>query len=173
VAEITEEAWWEQDLQTLQLKNSRRFIDILGLGEEMLECTVSAHRELIHPDDRERVQAAFDLAIRKGTVFREAYRVRHAKGHYVWVGDHGRIVARDAEGNPTRILGIISDITARKEAEIALQESEANFRHFFETMTVSSGFHHGHHCHPRPHLPCYLQIMPERAAINLSPCARW
>lgn len=132
VTEITEEAWWDEYLQTGQLRNSRQFCKMLGCGEEMLECSISAHRKLIHPDDRGRVEASLDRACLEGAAFRETYRLRHARGHYIWVDDHGRVVTRDAGGHPIRMIGIITDITARKEAEIALQESEENFRHLFD-----------------------------------------
>lgn len=131
ITQITEEAWWEEILQPGRRRNSRQFCEMLGLGGDMYECSVSQHRELIHPDDRLRVQAALDHALLKGVPFREAYRLRHADGHYIWVGDSGRIVSRDSQGKPARMLGVLTDITARKLAEIASQESEENFRHLF------------------------------------------
>lgn len=127
LSEIANDCWWEEDLQSGQLKNSQQFIEMLGFGDEMLECPVSTRTELIHPVDRARTEAARDFAIKKGVVFKEAYRIRHAKGHYIWVGDHGRVVARDGQGNPTHMVGVCSDITVRKEAEIALKESESRY----------------------------------------------
>jgi PAS domain S-box-containing protein len=132
VAEITQEGWWEENLPAGQVVNSRRLCDMLGLGDDMRECTLPVFLELIHPEDRARVQAAFDRAERDDVDYREIYRLRHADGHFVWVEDHGRIILRDQDGMPVRLLGSTTDITARKQAELALQESERNFRYLFD-----------------------------------------
>ena len=132
VAEITQEAWWEEHLQSERVKNSRRFCMMLGLGEEMMDCALADFLNLIHPDDQQRVQAAFDDAARRDVDYAVNYRLRHADGHYIWVDDHGRILERDLDGNPVRLLGAMTDITARKQAELALQESEENFRNLFD-----------------------------------------
>ena len=132
VAEITQEAWWEEDIEASILTNSRRFCDILGRGEDILECTVAAYRELIHPDDRNHTRAAHDRAVYEGADYKQVYRLRHADGHYVWVEDLARVIARDSQGRATRMLGAVTDITTRKKAQIALQESEENFRRLFD-----------------------------------------
>ena len=132
VAEITQEAWWEEDIESSILTNSHRFCAILGRGEEIMECTVAAYRELIHPDDRNHTRAAHDRAVYEGADYTQVYRLRHADGHYVWVEDLARVIARDSQGRATRMLGALTDITARKKAQIALQESEENFRRLFD-----------------------------------------
>jgi signal transduction histidine kinase len=48
-------------------------------------------------------------------------RLRHKKGHYLWVLDRGRVVERDSQGHPLRMTGTHRDVTARKEAELALE----------------------------------------------------
>jgi len=132
IAEITQEAWWEEDLRVRELINSPRICEMLGRGEEILRCSAVSYRDIIHPDDQLRSRVAYERATRENTDYRAVYRLRHADGHYVWVEDHARVIGRDAEGRPTRMLGALTDITARKQAEIALQESEENFRRLFD-----------------------------------------
>ena len=132
IAEITQEAWWEEDLRVRELTNSPRICEMLGRGQEILHCSAAAYRDLIHPDDQPRSRVAYERAINENTDYRAIYRLRHADGHYVWVEDHARVIRRDAEARPTRMLGALTDITARKQAEIALQESEENFRRLFD-----------------------------------------
>ncbi len=82
----------------------------------------------LHPEDRERQFASIPETIKLGSSNTE-YRMRHKDGHYVWVEDNRR-VARDANGRPTDIVGVWSNITARKRAEEAMIEgSMAASRH--------------------------------------------
>lgn len=55
----------------------------------------------------------------------------HKDGTTVYVEVQTSII-RDAQGNPTSIVGTTRDITERKQAERALQESEKRYRSFFE-----------------------------------------
>lgn len=132
VAEITREAWWEEHLPLGRVKNSRRLGEMLGLGKEMLDCPLEDFIGRIHPEDVARVQSAFYRAIHEGGDYKEIYRLRHADGHYLWMEDRGRILIRDREGKPERMLGSLTDITQRREIELALEESEENFRHLFD-----------------------------------------
>lgn len=132
VAEITREAWWDEDVPSQQLTNSPRFSHILGRGAEVLNCSVEYYRSLIHPDDRAHTRAAYERAVEKNDDYRETYRLRHAEGHYLWVEDRARVVERDAGGRAVRMLGAITDVTARKRAELALRTSEENFRLLFD-----------------------------------------
>src|SRR3712207_7500847 len=55
------------------------------------------------------------------TLFRS--RLRHRDGRVIWVSDTGRIF-RDPAGAPVRMVGMVADITERRQAEEALRESE-------------------------------------------------
>ncbi len=92
---------------------------------------------LVHPDDAALTQAAIDQAMREeGWMFSVDVRMRHAAGHWIWAEVRGKVIARDAHGRPLRMVGTQMDATARKQAEIALQQSEANFRSLFELSPV-------------------------------------
>jgi PAS domain S-box-containing protein len=69
----------------------------------------------LHPDDRDRVVGTFDAALRHGKSTIE-YRLQHKDGSYRWVSDDRRIIAASAT-RPAELLGILTDITERKDAE--------------------------------------------------------
>ena len=50
-------------------------------------------------------------------------RYKTKDGDYKWVNNRGKVVAKDNQGNPIRVLGALSDITERKVAEDELKES--------------------------------------------------
>ena len=90
---------------------------ILGLPSAG-EHTVAAWENLLHPDDRDRLQEYFQHdVIAGGQRFDADYRiVRPADGETRWVHGLGRLEF-DAAGRPVRMIGTIQDITERKRAE--------------------------------------------------------
>jgi two-component system, cell cycle sensor histidine kinase and response regulator CckA len=83
----------------------------------------------LHPDDRARVMAQVPDLLAEGAVLRE-YRFRHKDGTYRWIRDE-QVLLRDA-GEPREVIGSWSDVTARKDAELRLRESEEEYRLLFE-----------------------------------------
>ena len=51
--------------------------------------------------------------------------MRHRDGHELWLLDRGKVVARDADGRASRLVGTMSDITAHRQAEQAQREKQA------------------------------------------------
>ena len=78
----------------------------------------------VHPDDLAHSRAAFEKACRGEGDYACEYRMRHQDGSWRWVLDQGRIVARDAQGEPTRMVGANLDITERKYLESQLNHSQ-------------------------------------------------
>lgn len=115
---------------------SRALFDLLGLTPTPDGMwPVAALRSYIHPEDRERVSAMLQQAARDGKRCRSEHRlIRPGDGRVIWVeGD--AIVQPDAQGRP-RLIGLMRDITARRQAELALQESEARLRIALESARM-------------------------------------
>jgi diguanylate cyclase (GGDEF)-like protein len=75
---------------------------------------------MIHPEDRDRIEADYLSFIETGYPEGGDYRYLHADGHVVWIHDRSQIV-RDGDGNAMFVQGVMFDITPQKEAELALQ----------------------------------------------------
>ena len=87
-------------------------------GDDMQGSRESVWAQLIHADDRPRV----DEALRRhfageSRLFSSEYRIRTPQGQELWVISRGAIVERDAQGTPVRMIGTITDISATKQAE--------------------------------------------------------
>jgi PAS domain S-box-containing protein len=89
--------------------------------EETIE-TGGLWRDLLHPDDRERVLEADAAGNASGENFQMDYRMIHRDGHVVWVHDEATVVT-DAEGRPRFWQGFMLDITQRREAEERLERA--------------------------------------------------
>ncbi len=94
--------------------------------------------------DQTSVKAAIAEAIRTATPFRFQHRVRRADGSLGWIESRA-VPLLDAQGNVTEWFGAANDVTARRQAEIALQESERTLRLIVEAatdyaiLTISAG----------------------------------
>ena len=88
--------------------------------------------ELIHPDDRERVQEENRRTERSGERFEIEYRFLRRDGSVVWVRDTAVMVERDGDWPVWQ--GVIEDVTARHEAEARQREAETRYRHLVERL---------------------------------------
>ncbi|MBI5575364.1 MAG: PAS domain S-box protein [Deltaproteobacteria bacterium] len=102
------------------------------LPEELMMGSVS-WRNLIHPDDFERVKQVFREAVRqRRKVLRVEYRVLHRDGIARWVADRRQLIY-DEEGNFSYVDGLLLDVTERKEAEEKQREIERRFKVIADT----------------------------------------
>ncbi len=90
-------------------------------------------RDILHPDDRDRVGDEIDSFIEKGMeTYRQNYRILTPAGDTRWIEDRTSVV-RDDGGNKTHHQGILVDITERTLTEKALARSEEKYRRIIET----------------------------------------
>ena len=115
------EGLWDWDPNTQLLYLSPRLLALLGLHSEAVRTTGAEWLKLIHPDDRAHYRADVIAHLRGETThFESEYRVADKDGRFHWVLARG-LAHRDASGRAVRIVGAISDITARKRAEEQLK----------------------------------------------------
>ena len=83
--------------------------------------------ELIHPEDRERVQGEIARAFAGQTNFHSEYRIVRPDGTRGWIFAAGRPIY-GAEGRPSQMIGVTLDITTRRKGDEAIRESESQLR---------------------------------------------
>jgi PAS domain S-box-containing protein len=113
---------WDWDLEANTIYVSPRWHAILGLPAEAAIWDPEEWFERIHPEDYSRVRQ--DLAAHlqgEREYFQSEYRMRHESGEYRWMLTRG-LAIRDSDGQAYRMAGSQSDITERKQAEMALQQ---------------------------------------------------
>jgi PAS domain S-box-containing protein len=124
---------WELDHVDNRLTWSSEIYRIFGLLPQEFNATYEGFLDVIHPDDRMRVDAAYADSVRTGQPFDIIHRIiRKTDGELRYVHEMCEHT-RDASGKIIRSLGIAHDITESKMYEDALAESNRNYR-----MVVSS-----------------------------------
>ena len=106
---------WEWQLLEGTAVFDTRWCSMLGYRIGDLEDRIEAWRCRLHPEDGAAVEALLAAHLRSETpAFDAEFRMRHKKGHWVWILALGKVVERDAAGAPLRMAGTHLDITERK-----------------------------------------------------------
>ena len=92
--------------------------------------------ELVHPEDRARIQEAFAQLARSGEPGEAEFRLNRPDGVMQWVRARGLVIADTAAGS-LRVVGVIMDITEQKRTEEALRQSEERFRVALEDSPIA------------------------------------
>ena len=121
---IPQQIWSGPPDGTLDYCNDR-WRSYMGLGLEDLRG--DGWQTMLHPDDRDRVLAAWHESVVQGTPYEQEERHRAADGTYRWFLARG-VPLRDAEGRIVRWYGTNTDIEDRKRAEDALRRSIEQLR---------------------------------------------
>jgi len=109
--------------------------DILGYSLSEMAGGLDRWIELIHPDDVAHINKDIDNLIKTQKEAQLKYRIRRRDGAYVLVEDSGNFVF-DEDGQATRMVGFVKDISAQEQAAQAIRESEARFRALFDESPI-------------------------------------
>jgi len=113
-----------------------RNVSQFGYTAEELLAGVVPFAAMVHPDDMDRVgREVQDYSGRGIDRFEQEYRILTKDGRVRWVDDR-TLVERDGEGRITFYQGILMDITERKEATEALDESRRLLKSILDTIPV-------------------------------------
>lgn len=130
IASTTNEFFFIKSAETQQFTYvSPAFETIWGHPVETLYENPDFWMATIHPDDRLLVQESVARQYSGESVSRE-YRIIRTDGDVRWVSAQIQLV-RDQAGRPLRFIGTATDISDRKEAELALQAKTEELDRFF------------------------------------------
>jgi PAS domain S-box-containing protein len=109
---------YDLNVQTGEAVVSPEYATMLGYDPAVFRETNAAWIERLHPDDVEPTSGVYrDYVAGRLPEYRVEFRQRTQGGAWKWILSIGRIVERDAQGRPLRMLGTHTDITERKAAE--------------------------------------------------------
>lgn len=126
---------WEWDFLTKKTSYFYNSFQILGYEQDEIEHNANFWQENMHPKDHIEIQINLEKYI-SGVInnYDGIIRMKHKKEHYVWIKYSGLII-KDNDGNPSKIIGSHIDISALKEKEQQLEQSEIKYRFITENTT--------------------------------------
>ncbi|HEV2149256.1 MAG TPA: PAS domain S-box protein [Longimicrobiaceae bacterium] len=109
-------AHWDWDLRSGVVHWSPEHNRMMGLPAGQSRGSYEAFMERVHPDDREALAETLRPALEAGEDFATEFRVVHPDGRRRWIAGYGRPLPGE-DGRPARMVGVVRDVTERKEAE--------------------------------------------------------
>lgn len=119
--EATTDGIWEVNLKTRVITGSPKVKELLGYADADVPDTRVGFEDLVHPDDRQSTVDSLDNHVKYGAPLVDEFRIRAKDGSYRWMTRRGKSLRGD-DGKVIKIVGSISDITARKSAELKVQQ---------------------------------------------------
>ena len=119
ILEGTDAGTWEWNIQTGKTIFNEKWAEMVGYTlEEISPTTIETWKKFSHPDDLEEAEENLEKHFKgKTDQYKAEIRMKHKKGHWVWVLDKGKVVSWTEDGKPLRMFGIHMDISSRKKRE--------------------------------------------------------
>ncbi|MGK7958943.1 PAS domain S-box protein [Crocosphaera sp.] len=120
VLQGTNEGIWDWNLKTDEMFFSPRWKEMLGYGDQELPNHIDTWKQLLHPQDTERVMKILaDHFAKKTDHYSAEFRLKCQDGNYKWILSRGQALW-DETGTPVRMAGSHTDISDRKNEQILL-----------------------------------------------------
>jgi PAS domain S-box-containing protein len=126
---------WEWDIANDRLIWDERMYAFYGVREQDFSGAYAAWIQGVHPEDAPQAQASIDRALRGEQAFKPEFRVKWPNGAIRYIAASATVI-RDEDDVPQRMIGVNWDVTEEKQAQLALQESEAKFRTIIDASPV-------------------------------------
>lgn len=113
--EASEDGWWDTNYVTGEGVISDKTKEIWGIDSNVV--SADTWKQMIHPEDRNRILQAEKKKMQQKKGFSHYYRILRPDGEIRWVLDRGRAVEVDEDGNIQRVSGMITDRSQEVEEE--------------------------------------------------------
>ena len=136
---------WDWNIVTGEVYFSRQWWQMLGYQPHELPESYHTWEKLIHPEDKPWVMNILNSHLQDSSIsYAFDHRLQTKSGEWKWIANYGKVVTRDRQGKPVRMVGTHKDISSRKqvEAELLYKSAEltkfsANLKHLHRLNTTN------------------------------------
>lgn len=133
----TGQGLWDWNIQNGDVYYDENWAKIMGYKPDEVVMNISMWENHLHPDDAQSVRRKLEsvLTASENQFYETEYRALRKNNEYVWITAQGQIIERTSEGKPLRMIGIIQDITDKKQAE---KEKKAFFEISLDLLCIAN-----------------------------------
>lgn len=107
---------------------SPNYYTMLGYDQKDINGDLESWLNLIHPDDLDSIMSIIENNNGNNGTHETEFRIKTKYGDYKWISSRGKVVERDQEGKPVRIVGVHTDISSFRDAKENLKVMEDDVR---------------------------------------------
>ena len=123
---------WDIPRDEIWITDKGRALFGFGAAEKL---DLDRFKNVLHPEDRQRVLDALENTLRTGADYEAEYRIMLPQGQLRWIAGRGQ-VEFDRDGQPVRLRGAAFDITDRKQAELEAARHRNEMAHLSRVTTL-------------------------------------
>ncbi|MDS4031287.1 MAG: diguanylate cyclase [Candidatus Contendobacter sp.] len=113
---------WDWNVRADTIICNGPWAELLGCRPGQLQLSYHEWEQHIHPRDLAAVRDALHAHLERRTLcYQSEYRLRRKNEDWIWILSRGKVIERDSQGLPTRVCGIVADISDRKRLEERLR----------------------------------------------------
>ncbi len=126
---------WDWNTKTGECFYSKNYKAMLGYSTDDVVNNIDEWSRRLHFEDKDRVlQIMDDYLMGKINEYQAEFRMRNKSGNYLWILARGKIVDRNENGEPIRVIGTHSDISQRRLNEEQKRATESKYHRLLENM---------------------------------------
>lgn len=129
---------WDWNIQTGDLYWSERIASLFGYKESIPETSYENFVAAIHPDDRQKVLDAVSACVEQGKEYNIEHRVVWDNGETHWLHERGDVI-RSPNGEALHMLGVVQDITQKKNTQLDLLRNRAAIDGSVDGVAILNG----------------------------------
>lgn len=119
---------WDWNMQTNEVIYSSSYKNLYGFSDDELRNDLCEWQSRIHPEDKKRIdQDVMDHVNSNNPYYETTYRIRLKNNEYKWIMARGKLLSRDEQGNPLRMIGTHTDLTKSMQVEEEIREMNERF----------------------------------------------
>ncbi len=128
---------WEWRPGDMAMTWSQEMRQIFGVDASDFSPTIARFKEFVHPEDRPAVDQALEATLRDNEPFRVDCRIVTPDGKTRCLYASAK-TERDSQGKPIRLIGIVQDITERRQVELERASLESQLQHSQKMETIGT-----------------------------------
>jgi len=128
--EASNQAAWDWNMQTNEVIYSSSYKKLYGFLGDDLKNELSEWQNRIHPEDKGRIEKAVEEHTQSDNPYYETtYRIQLKNGDYKWIMARGKLLSKDEEGKPLRMIGTHTDLTQTMQTKAEIRKMNERFHY--------------------------------------------
>ncbi len=136
VLESAQAGMWDWDVPSGTVRTTAYMHRMIDEPEPCGPVDIDWFMSRVHPDDAPELHRRLDRSLAEDESFEVEFRFGGHEGRWTWIRTSGRVIARDAAGQPVRMIGLHVDVDRMHRAVLEARETTALLNAIIDLVPV-------------------------------------